>query len=315
MTSPSKLLAIAIPTYNRHEILYDNLRCMLPEIIGLSVPVYISDDSTNDKTERAVKKLRAHYPNIFYVRNRPGLGHDRNFLATLRMPQEAYVWYLGDSIIIEAGTLSRVNAVLRNESPDMVFVNAEHRCADERDYAVKDIAGFLKEFAWHLTLSGATIYSRKVVDILEGVAQWRNFPQLGLILQYGLEKNCNSYWMGSAGVAANKHKKSYWGNSVVDTFARDWVNLIRQFSGHYSPKKLEQIIRSHSLHTNIFSMGGVIRHRANGAFPLKTVLKNRDELRLASQVSFYQLVIIAATPRPICRLIVAALTRLKRLRH
>jgi len=50
----NKRLSIAISSYNRSEILKENLLLMLDEIKEFSIPIYISDDSTNDDIERFV---------------------------------------------------------------------------------------------------------------------------------------------------------------------------------------------------------------------------------------------------------------------
>jgi len=52
----NKRLAIAIPTYNRCEILREDLLLILPEIIEHSIAVYISDDSSNDDTRVPLAK-------------------------------------------------------------------------------------------------------------------------------------------------------------------------------------------------------------------------------------------------------------------
>jgi abequosyltransferase len=207
----SNLLAIAIPTYKRPEILDENIRSMLPEIQRLGVPVYISDDSPDHETEAMAARLREIYEHIYYTRNTPGLGHDLNFIATVQLPASDYVWYLGDAAIINPGDLEKVYAALSSYRPDL-----------------------LRRFAWHLTLTGATIYSRAAVQSVHAgdVPRWRNFPQLGLIFQYALSANRTAYWMGSSGVSSNRNKKSYWSSAVVTTFAVDWVKILRNISAN-----------------------------------------------------------------------------------
>jgi abequosyltransferase len=304
---PSNLLAIAIPTYNRAVILEQNIRAMLPEIIKLSLPLYLSDDSNTDSTAEVVARLREEYPHIHYRRNVPGLGHDKNFVSTICLPSEDYVWFLSDSSIVEAGALEAVYAVLLDQRPDMLFVNAERRCDDTQEYTVSDIRDFIRKRAWHLTLTGATVYSRAAGAVSEEeVAQWRNFPQLGLILRYCLSGNRKLIWMGSMNVLSNKSKKSYWAAAVIDTFVVDWINVIKTCSTSYSDTDLRGMILSHSLHTKLFGLMNLIRHRANGALSLSSIRTNREGLQMASQTSYGTLLIIAATPRAVCRFIVSA---------
>lgn len=294
----SDLLAIAIPTYKRSEILNENIRAMLPEIQRLGVPVYISDDSPDHETQSVVSELRRIYDRIYYTQNMPGLGHDRNFVATVQLPESDYVWYLGDSVVINAGDIEKAYMALLKFRPEFLFVNNENRCADTNDYPVVDLRNFLQRFAWHLTLTGATIYSRAAVRSLHAgdVTRWRNFPQLGLIFQFGLAGNPKAYWMGSAGVSSNRNKKSYWSNAIVTTFAVDWVNLVRNFAASYSSRELQEIFLSHSLHTGIFGWRNAIRYRLSGSFSWSLLRTHQAEIKLASHTSYAVLLLISMLP-------------------
>lgn len=302
----NKLLGIAIPTYNRPKILEENILAMLPEIRRLGVPIYISDDSPGDETEVMVAKLRQLHKPVYYTRNKPSLGHDMNFVATIKSADTDYVWYLGDSVVIDQGGLEKVHALLLTSRPDFCFVNNEIRCVDTRDYHVNDLRDFLKRFAWHLTLSGATIYSRAAVHSLTipSVESWRNFPQLGLIFQYGLVKNRTAYWLGSCGVSSNRNKKSYWSSAVVTTFAVDWVNLVKNFSSAYSDTELREIFLSHSLHTGIFGWRKAIRYRLDRALTFKLLRTYRLEIKLAAHTNYAFLTIISLLPVAASRRIV-----------
>ena len=51
-------LGIVIPTYERSEILKENFVLMLEEIQKYSIPIFISDDSKDLKTEEWANELR-----------------------------------------------------------------------------------------------------------------------------------------------------------------------------------------------------------------------------------------------------------------
>lgn len=310
------LLAIAIPTYKRPAILDENIRAMLPEIRRLGIPVYVSDDSQDHETEAVVAALRQVYERIYYTKNTPGLGHDLNFVATIHLPDADYVWYLGDSVVIDAGALEKAHTVLSTYRPDFLFVNNENRCADTGDYRVTDLREFLQHFAWHLTLTGATIYSRAAAQSVQpgDVKPWRNFPQLGLIFQYGLAAKRHAFWIGSSGVSSNRNKKSYWSTAVVTTFAVDWVNFIRNFAAFYPDEKLREMILSHSRHTGIFSWRNAIRYRLNRALSLKLLQTHRAEIKLASHTSYAVLLLIATLPVAVTERIVQCLKYVKNAR-
>ena len=62
----SFLLTIAIPTYNRANILHIALGILLPQINNYSseIELIISDNASNDNTQKVIKDLLSQYPTI-----------------------------------------------------------------------------------------------------------------------------------------------------------------------------------------------------------------------------------------------------------
>ena len=67
----NKRLSIAIPSFNRADILKSNILMMLPEIKKFSIQIFISDDSNNDETQNMINEIQVEYESIFYSRNAP----------------------------------------------------------------------------------------------------------------------------------------------------------------------------------------------------------------------------------------------------
>ncbi len=91
-----------------------------------------------------------------------------------------------------------------------------------------DMRRFLLARTWYLTLSGATIYGRGPREMIvseERKRGWKNFPQLGLILEYCSTQRAHSYWFGLSGIGVNANKRSYWAKSAFEVFVRDWSTL------------------------------------------------------------------------------------------
>ena len=76
----NKQLAISIPTFNRTEILKNNLISLIREAKRFDIPIYISDDSDDSLTTKMIKSLKQDYQYLFYTKNNPSLGHDKNTL-------------------------------------------------------------------------------------------------------------------------------------------------------------------------------------------------------------------------------------------
>jgi glycosyltransferase involved in cell wall biosynthesis len=306
---PHDALAIAIPTFNRPAILVENLRLMLPELRANSVPVHISDDSTDDTTERELAVLRREYEHLTYVRNRPGLGHDANCFATIAQPATRHVWYLGDSTVILPGVLGRVLRLLETD-PDFIFLNTRVTgSAHLSEITPATAKGFLEHHAWHLTMSGVTIYGPGFRRWMVAHAQphrFRNFPQLGMILEYILAVPGafqRAYWHDEFAIRHHQDKRSYWRNNSIQVFAHDWASLIDEFSDQLDARTRDAIIRSHGAHTGLFGMRDLRHLRARGVLTPETLRQFRSDLLRASTVPPSLIWLIAHAPQGFVRAI------------
>jgi glycosyltransferase involved in cell wall biosynthesis len=286
MTTHNNTLAIAIPTYNRAEILNANLRSILPELRQYAIPVYISDDSPNFDTEAIIKQLQSEYSHIYYRHNQPSFGHDNNFFTTITMPECEFVWYMGDSLYIQPGVIGEILNIL-TEGMDFCFVN--YQLKDQTNLKILDAHAFLLEKTWYLTLSGATIYGRKpralIIDA-EIRENWHNFPQLGLVLAYCSQNSVSAYWYGNPAIGLNKNKQnSYWSADPFSVFVADWSGIIRSFPTLFSRSEMDSIIKSHALNTPLFRFRHLIALRAKQELNPAIFKKHQRDLRVASPIN------------------------------
>ena len=290
-------LAIAIPTYNRAAILDENLRLMLPDLKQHQVPVFISDDSSDSKTEMVIERLSKEYEGFSYRHNYPSLGHDKNFFATLEMVDYDYVWYLGDSLYFKPGCLQGILESMQSEV-DFIFVNSYAK--DTRSRLIGDAHEFLLEHAWYLTLTGAAIYGsrprRLFVDECRK-ASWRNFVQLGLIFEYCSQNSAVVYWFGTPSIGFNKKKnRSYWTGNALDVFVEDWTMFVQSFPALFSASEMMAVVRSHAVHTGIFGIKSLILIRANGGLTVSNVQRHKRSYVLASPTSVFVTYAVALLP-------------------
>lgn len=292
-------LAIAIPTYNRHLVLKENLELMLSEIMEFEVPVYISDDSSDDLTDCMVRELLEVYPNFHYRKNEPRLGHDKNCMSTLKMAEEEYIWYLGDSQIIMSGGIKRVLEAIADKSPDFISVNSLHRCINLPTMDYSDANSFFTDLAWHATLTGATIY-RKDKLFRSGYDNYlgSNFMQLGILLQELLESSKGISWINENLIYGNERKGcSYWNKQVFKVFAEDWVDFINSLPDGYTYENKVKVMKSHSDNTGLFNERSYLAYRLTGKLDIKSYFKYYGKLKYATSLGIYDVFTIAVLPR------------------
>lgn len=294
----STILSIAIPTFNRADILNNNLLKMLPEIRKFSIPVFILDDSSDLETKRTVESLYSEYDGIFYSRNVPSLGHDANVLHALGVPDTDYVWLLGDSMYINAGLIEVVLNVIGSKRPGLIAVNASNRKISFATGSYTDSRDVFVKLAWHLTLTGATIYSRRASLQSKHLDKktYTNFPQIALIFKF-LASTPSFYWINVNGLAANSGKRSYWAGNMFEVFLDDWTHVIRSLPSFYDESQKNEVIMSHSRSAGIFGLKSLLLARSHGVFSLSVLLRHIEILPVHSGRGLGALLVICLTPK------------------
>lgn len=123
MKTDHPLLTIAIPTYNRANFLRELLACLQPQIAGQpAVELLISDNASPDETSAVVHEFINSGLELRYIRNQINIGPDPNFLQCYEQAAGRYVWIFGDDDLILDSGLSTVVKLLKQESPDYMFV-------------------------------------------------------------------------------------------------------------------------------------------------------------------------------------------------
>lgn len=121
--TPDPILGICIPTYQRPDHLLACVQSIIRSAGKLTIPVFISDDSTDDTNVATIGQLRALYPHIIHFRNPENLGIDRNILRSVDICTCRYAWLLGEDDRLLPGAVSSVVDVLKREDPPFLYVN------------------------------------------------------------------------------------------------------------------------------------------------------------------------------------------------
>lgn len=293
-------LALAIPTYNRASILVEDLQAMMDEIKAFSIPVYISDDSNSEESQIILQYFNTiEYPYIYYYHNELGLGHDRNCLKTLALTTEDYTWYLGDSVIIENGGISKVLNVIESFEADFICVNVAGRKLDMPNNLFKDGNELLLELGWHLTQTGATIYSRRSLNALSDIdlMKCKNFPQTFLVFQTFAFNQSSLYWINEKLVFGNPRKQSYWNTKVFDIFLKDWHDCMMNLPVHYHLSNKIAAYKRHNLMTGLFNLVKLVGYRLKGVYDFSIFKKYYTMLKENSNVPVSILFILSVTPK------------------
>ena len=114
VNTPSCLLTVAIPTYNRRENLLRVIAILIP-IMKPELKLLIIDNASNYSVVCTVNALLEAYPAINFevVRNVANIGASANTLRCLELASTEWVWILGDDDEPVASCFNDIEAVLR----------------------------------------------------------------------------------------------------------------------------------------------------------------------------------------------------------
>lgn len=305
-------LAIAIPTYNRSEMLCENILLMLGEIKEYSIPIYVSDNSTNNDTEELIEKIKVEYEYLYYFKNITNIGPDQNFIKTLSIPNEKYVWFLGDSMIIKSGGIEAILKLIASDDFDFISVNAEGRDVDIPNRVFKDGNELLTKLGWHLTLLGATIYSKRSLSDLKGIdlGKCENFSQTAVIF-YQFKDGYKLYWLNDEILKSNRKKVIAWKKEVFHIFLTNWNLFVNNLPDYYRPENKHVGILEHSFRTGLFSFKKILIYRSEGIFDMSVLRRYYGLLKENSRVNSGVLLLIAIFPQWLMKIIVNLLKSIR----
>jgi glycosyltransferase involved in cell wall biosynthesis len=130
----NKLLTIAIPTYNRADLLDKQLAWLAKSIQGYEseCDIIISDNCSQDHTQEIIKKWQSCLPNLQFNINkhRKNVGVMRNIAYCINAAASRYVWTISDDDIIADRTVSYILDTLKQDS-DLSWLILNFSCRHE----------------------------------------------------------------------------------------------------------------------------------------------------------------------------------------
>jgi abequosyltransferase len=124
------LLTIAIPTYNRANLLDLNLKKISEELLSLGkeqkslIRINISNNASTDNTVDIINKYQSLHSDVIQViNNTENIGGSLNVVQCYELANTPYVWVLGDDDIILPGNLSTILTILMKQKVDILYLN------------------------------------------------------------------------------------------------------------------------------------------------------------------------------------------------
>jgi hypothetical protein len=121
----SHLLTIAIPSFDRNELLERAVRSLLPQLCP-GVRLVVRDNASPTPAQQSLAAWVAGRDDVEVVRNPGNIGGNANFLRCLETCQTEWLWVLGDDDAPAADAVARILADIRAAPPALLAIS--YRC-------------------------------------------------------------------------------------------------------------------------------------------------------------------------------------------
>ncbi|MEO0969433.1 MAG: glycosyltransferase family 2 protein [Cyanobacteria bacterium J06639_18] len=167
----NKLLTIAIPTFNRSELLDRQLAWLAGAIKGFEseCEILISDNCSTDDTSKVVEKWQLAFENTQFIskRNQENIGAVKNIASCIQSATGKYVWTISDDDKIFDQTVAYLVKVLKN-SADLALMILNFSKSDAKTGKVFEPRCFEVEKD-EITSNGIALFEQRLEESIGGV--------------------------------------------------------------------------------------------------------------------------------------------------
>jgi len=114
-------LTIALPTYNNHELLFNQVSRILPQLTN-NVDFIIIDNHSIPPVQQFLETKELDLSAIRFIRNDTNIGADANIFKCFEISNSEWLWILSDNDLILNNVLTKVLNIIKI-SNDFFFIN------------------------------------------------------------------------------------------------------------------------------------------------------------------------------------------------
>lgn len=185
-----KLLSICIPTYNRCDVLKENISHLISSE-NMNFEIVVSDDASTDNTFDVVNQFSD--TRIKYYRNKINYGAAYNIHLSFMRASSKYMLLMSDEDLIDTDSIDYLIELLKQEKP-IAYIGSGDRIVDKKifddDKFENNGYGILKKYGFNIRyMSGILMDTNKYKEVVGNV----EFTEAGRLFNsysflYGLTK-------------------------------------------------------------------------------------------------------------------------------
>jgi len=294
------MLSIAIPTYNRADLLDFLIQSHIEICEKYNIQILISDNSSTDNTQEIIDKWQKQTTLVKSTRNKITVSPDQNAELALGLSSTKYTWLLGDSYFLSEDLIDYViEEINNNQKCDLFIVNLEGMLSIPESKFYTDHNQLLADLGGIMTCLSCLIFHENIIE-KGAFERYRGsrYGHFGVVIEYlGQKKAKNITWIQEHSVQSLRHpiiKKKNWSLSseVIEVGFRNWTNFVFSLPHTYLLQNKVICLKNFGRLSNLATLRGFLLMRLRGQLTNESYKEYKSEINLVSNV-----------PRVIIRLI------------
>lgn len=276
-----KNITVVIPTYNRFECIKHLIDNCILAYNGVLFNFQIHDSSSSSDTENYVKEVGQNI-SLQYFKYDPAIIGDIKTMTAIKNVQSEYFYLLGDGVLIDFNKLEKYLLSIEYDKYSVIgfrgineinkkVQNKITKKNKDNFIVCNDCTEYFKNYFWLLTLYGASIVKRNVLDISqENIGKYIEMKSPFMYicsLFEGISVNTGSYSFSFVDfITPNPYKKdSGWmaNKSAIEFFCYKYFISVQKLPSVLNAQNRKFLI-SHNKYSGLFSFKGILRLRLNG---------------------------------------------------
>lgn len=305
-----KHLSIVIPTYNRADFLDYSLEIHIPVLKKYNIQIFISDNASNDNTQKVVEKWMEEYSLLRYNRNDTNIGPDGNFEKALKLPDTEYIWLLSDTYQLPKKGIEYFFKLVKNSSEkfDLIVFNLENKIKiPTKNYRNQN--ELLADLCATMTCAAVNIYNKKLIEEVDFYRYYNSyFLQTGIIFEYISNKNFNVHWVKEYSLTMIKHpflKKTNWSHTskAFEIGCEHWTNFVMSLPPSYLLSNKMKVSMDFGKVSGLFTLKNLVLLRIDKLLNITVFNNYKTIFPLCIDYPLFFILIISLTPIVIFKMI------------
>lgn len=301
----NSILSIAIPTYNRADLLDFLLKSHIKTCEKYSIQIVISDNFSTDNTQEVINKWKKKSELIKSSRSKSTILPDQNVELAFNLSRTKYTWLLGDSYFLSEDLIDCVfKKIKKNQKADLFVVNLENILSVPKSKSYTDHNLLLVDLGGSMTCLSCLIFHKNIIEY-GAFERYRGtyYGHLGVVLEYlGQKREKKIIWIQEKSVQSLRHptiKKKNWsyGHAVIEIGFRNWTNFVFSLPHAYLLKNKVACLKSFGRLSNLATLRGFLLMRLRGQLTNESYKEYKSEINLISDVPSALIRLISIFPK------------------